>query len=182
MNEGIKPEKTSYGTDGNASNSVIMRHSLTGKLVKKHGKEVYYTLIPSDGNEVFEVFEVFVVVLSKNGEISFSRSEFSNDTEKMINNASDERQGAAFYSRIFSKVFYVILEMLQRPEININTLHFSSANKGVEGVYKMMVKSKVFKNELKKIGFIHITSNKDTKYKSTKGKHGTIHHVFHRNI
>lgn len=130
LTEAIKPKETEFGTDGK-----------NGKFLSTD--RIIYTFLKDDKNSYLVAIDKVdgeIAFSSKEGNISLNHSDY-NVSRKDTHNAT----------RVFNKVFYIILIMAKK--FNLELISFDAANPALGNVYSVMVKNKKFQDQLEKHGY-----------------------------
>lgn len=139
LSESIKPRTTDWGTNIELNDRVVKHHPTLG---------AYYAFF--NASDAYWV--VFFAYADTKAEVGFATSnEFSlNLTSYTIN-----RQLTSSALKVFNKVFFVIIEMLAKPELKeINTIYFDAANPALGKVYDRLQQNKFFLSHLEDAGFV----------------------------
>ncbi|MCG7944830.1 MAG: hypothetical protein N0C84_00630 [Candidatus Thiodiazotropha taylori] len=132
LTESLRMTKTKFGTNSSMSN---------GKIETNFGTH-HHTFFDAGNTYVF-------VGLVAGGEVGFgTSSEFSLDVTDYDMDPKNFRKSSIV---LFSKVFYVIVEMLKQTKTK--EVRFSGDNANLERMYDKVVKNKYFLDELDKIGY-----------------------------
>lgn len=142
LNEAIKPKVTEYGINDDTNNGEIYNH---------YG--AYLTFF-KENDLTFAI--QFVPRNNNNYEVGFAASKVKEDFLYNIETFNAKRIGGGYALSIFSKVFYVMLEMfnyLNQQQININSVYFKGSDLILGKLYSNLMKNRFFIRELNKVGF-----------------------------
>jgi hypothetical protein len=156
LSESIKPKKTPYGLNFSDFND---------SEIHEGGFLATCFLHP-------EQEEGILVAILETGECSFGTfllQNFNADSSVLdfIEVLSDKKKSNGSPGlKIFNSVFYVLLEIIKK--FDLNKIYFNASNKDLGNAYERMVKNEYFLQELEHIGFFYRNENENHIF--TKGK------------
>lgn len=139
LSESILPTKVEYGNNPPLFNN---------KKILNYIGDVSGSCFISDNL-------LYSIQFNADGEIAFGVSnKLPKDIKELAHvKFSDDRIITKSALSVFNKVFYVLVELLQKQKRNV---FFRSANGKLEGIYNAMLKNKYFNDELNKLGYSNL--------------------------
>ena len=146
--ESIKPKKIKWGSNDNTDNN---------EFIYNNEMKSYYTFFHFQDTN-------FIVYIRNNKEIGYEVIKAKKNLIDVVNQASSmyfstERIGINTAARIFSYVFYVILQVVKK--LKYKEIYFSGADKKLGLMYDKLVQNKFFIKAVEKEGWFYTGKKED---------------------